>query len=351
MPNDNPVKKLSITADDYGAHPLIDAAIEECVDAGNVDNVDCFVTVREQDLSDDRAYSSARAISGFVAKYHDRLADGSLSLGLHFSLTCGKTCSQPAAAVKHLLCDENDMFWNNAYVKFRELSQNPDVIRNELDAQHLEFIAAAGFVPHHLSCHSGIAHLNPIMAWVYFTWAVDKEMIVRNPFLVSSLSTGGDNPTVPNNNLRWNTEMKRIALKNIARMLTSDPLLNEFWAVYALNKRTAYDNLVAWNVLPLMKDYFIDNFYCDARFSNLKRIIENLHPGYSEMVVHPVHTDSVRYGTGFPNGIALEELEERQGEFITMSTPRIIDSVVAAKLGQGPLETRFRLRKIHKAKH
>lgn len=140
-----PRRRVVINADDLGLSVLVNEGIEEAVRAGVVTSASLMVNTP----GFDDAVRRARALGG------------RLGVGLHFTLTTGRSVA-PAAAVPSLL-DGAGRFLPLGRLLRRALAGGvrPEEVRREADAQ-LARLRAAGIVPTHADSHRHV-HAFPAM--------------------------------------------------------------------------------------------------------------------------------------------------------------------------------------------
>lgn len=268
-------KYLLVVADDFGAYAAIDNGIISAAKRGNIDCVDVFVT--------HSAYS-VNSIQTFMSEFEDELDAKTLHLGLHLTLTCGKPVSTtistkfrnmityPSGEFRVMIHQNTDRIWK----KFLE------DLRKEMDAQLEKFIEITGYKPYHLSCHEGFFHLSEDLANVYFQFARDNQLFMRNPSLLS-LQEG-----------KWRevTQMQRTANSNILNILvklgTKDAIRVKKWCGGGNVERINTERATGLRI----PDYFLDHFFGVGELYKFYEILEKMDNGVYEMVVHPVLYDN-----------------------------------------------------------
>jgi predicted glycoside hydrolase/deacetylase ChbG (UPF0249 family) len=333
------MKHLSITADDFGAHPIIDKGILQAFDKGSIDNIDSLVTVENDQ------YSSSSVLKKLYTDYSSEIDGGNLAIGLHLSLTCGRAASNKNE-VKDLFCYDNGGFKLIPKHKFSRINKEKyrDVIRTEFEAQLQNFTAATGHLPSHVSCHSGMGHLNKNLSTAYFEFCTENKLPVRNPFLISRINKSNYPPNAPTDDYTEKTIMTRVAYQNGIKMLLSPPILNELNLLLYSKGKKLFNLLYHFQNLGLKTtDYFIDNFYCSANEENLDYLLSNLYKAKSEMVVHPIADEPIADEHPIPKGIDVGHIPYRIDEYKTITDqPGLIDSKLAAFHGNE--WSRFRMR-------
>jgi len=333
------MKRISITADDYGAHPLIDKGITDSIKNGSLDNVDCMMTVNHS------LYQSSAAVAELHSSHQSHISEGKLSLGLHVSFTCGSPCSS-SDKVHELLCDQQGRFQLMTKHNFKKINHkgSSDALRIELEAQLSAFMSATGNLPTHVSCHAGIGHLNANLARNYFEFCIDHDLPVRNPFLISRINKRKNPPNAPTNHYAEKTMMTKIAAGNGIKMVLSPPISGEL-NLYKFSKgKELYDIMCEYRQKGmLVPDYFIDNFYCNASEERLFYLLKHIYVGTQEMVVHPVYSANISPTHPIPQGIETTHFPYRVVEYNVLTQHGIVD-ITLETLHTSAWE-RFRMRK------
>jgi predicted glycoside hydrolase/deacetylase ChbG (UPF0249 family) len=317
------MKKLTITADDFGAHPDIDRGIIDCIEAGSIDNVDCLVN--NMITSGKHAgYDSLSAIAELAERFKTKIDNKDLSLGLHLTLTSGKPVSKEAKE-RRFLIDGYGRFrkiHKHNYVKLNN-SSNQKIIIAEYEEQLNSFNKAFSQGPDHVSFHAGIGHLTWNMTESYFGFCSAKSLPVRNPLLMSRLDDVKALPDAPTMAYAKNSMMMKIATSEAIKMIAGPPFENPGVLIPNIKGEQIYQQLLKYKELGLATtDYFIDNFYCRGSESLLSHLTEHLFPASFEMVVHPVHSDVLKTKGLVPNGIKTKHLNNRTSEWRVLKDPQ-----------------------------
>lgn len=175
--------KLIITADDYGISPIIDDAIHVMIAKGVVTSVAGFANGK-----DSNGNFSVKKLKSLKQNFPE------VSVGLHFTLTCGQAVShRPKSLIKGR---------KNCFDHFKHfMFQNPNKIdlvelENELMAQ-IQVFEESGLIIEHFSDHVGMLTLIPETAGVYHNVVKkynDKHALnvpVRNPILTGAYIDDG----------------------------------------------------------------------------------------------------------------------------------------------------------------
>lgn len=136
------MKKLIITADDYGMCASVNEAIEECVEAGIVLSTNVMTNM---------------PCCAEAAELKNKFPD--LSVGLHFNFTAGIPLSKPDEV--RSLIDNDGAFLS--YGKIREMCKNKaykfDQVEKEMTAQYRRYLEICG-EPDYWNTHQNV-HVYP----------------------------------------------------------------------------------------------------------------------------------------------------------------------------------------------
>lgn len=132
------MKKLIITADDYGMSESVNEAIRECVAAGIVTSTNLMTGM-------DYCESISQLRQDFPK----------LSVGLHWTLTTVRPVSE--VAIIPSLVDEDGMFWSYPIFRqrFKRKQINLDEMKYELLAQYNKYVKLCG-APDYWNTHQNI---------------------------------------------------------------------------------------------------------------------------------------------------------------------------------------------------
>lgn len=133
------MKRLVVTADDFGLSPGVVEGIVEAHELGIVTSTSLMVNAPAAEA----AFAEARRLS-------------TLATGLHFVLTFGRPVG-PAEPLSALLADDGSFLENGSGAQ--ELAR-PDEVREELRAQIRAFERGVGRPPTHIDGHHHV-HLHP----------------------------------------------------------------------------------------------------------------------------------------------------------------------------------------------
>ena len=133
------MKRLVVTADDFGLSPGVVEGIVEAHEIGTVTSTSLMVNAPAAEA----AFEEARRLP-------------SLAVGLHFVLTFGRPLGPPESLSR--LLDENGAFRKNKSGAHE--TARPDEVREELRAQLRAFERGVGRPPTHIDGHHHV-HLHP----------------------------------------------------------------------------------------------------------------------------------------------------------------------------------------------
>ncbi len=238
--------RLIINADDFGWSRSINRAVAEAHDNGAV-------------------ASTSLMAGGPAFEEAARLAAGrpGLGVGLHLNLTQGAPQSQAGQVPS--LCDGRGAFLSRSRLLWRSAVGlvRPAEVARELAAQY-EKLISQGIRPTHLDGHQHI-HVLPLIRAVAFSFAQDQGLAVRIPLEELIWAGGG--------------QLDGRELARVGRKLAFKPR--------ALQARAA-----ARRKDLAMNDHFRSPFGLVARRGRIDRasfgrLLENLRPGVTELMVHP----------------------------------------------------------------
>ncbi|HFB99651.1 MAG TPA: ChbG/HpnK family deacetylase [Phaeodactylibacter sp.] len=159
------MKKVIITADDYGVIPSIDKAIIEALQKKKINSVAAFSNYDGIAGKFNSSMENARILL--------EKTNGKVDLGCHLTITSGKPVTGDKA--NSLVNEEGD---------FRDITEfKRDVdrmqLRNELNEQIMRF-KDAGFPISHLSCHHNVLTLFPEIYGEYLKVCRNHQLAIRS---------------------------------------------------------------------------------------------------------------------------------------------------------------------------
>jgi len=248
------MKRLIITADDYGMSPAVNNAINEGVDKGIITTTNVMVGM-----------SNSEDAINLKKKNHD------ISIGLHWTLTAGRPVSRPSEISS--LIDDDGFFYCFTEFKRRyakNLIKDKEIII-ELKAQYNRFFDLCGR-PDYWNTHQNVH-----VAFKLFSLFIDiaEELDIRvmrnhNRIYVPSSNAKGSLP------LRWKLmePAKRLLLQNWQKKADKRGILSADGIMVPMNKNDKH-NL----------DYLLSNLVWNQAES-------------VEYVLHPAtHVDCDYFGT------------------------------------------------------
>ncbi|MBR2869453.1 MAG: ChbG/HpnK family deacetylase [Clostridia bacterium] len=136
------MKKLIITADDYGMCESVNKAIEECVTAGVVLSTNVMVNM-----------PCCNAAAQLKEKFPE------LSVGLHYNFTAGKPLSAPETVPSLVGKDGNFLSYNELRTALKNKTYDFDQVRTEMIAQYRRYVEICG-EPDYWNTHQNV-HVYP----------------------------------------------------------------------------------------------------------------------------------------------------------------------------------------------
>ncbi len=340
------VKKLLITADDYGVHKTIDDGIIESIP--NIDCIDIIVT------HDGAKESISRLLSNTAAK--ERLQNGSLKLGLHLTLNVGKPqyrdlnseeCKKYLRAIS--LCKGYDTQQGSEFkhkgvpgllVKMDMLiKKHRNALKQEIIHQYLKFKAYTGIEPFHVSSHSGVFNGHPkFYALLRETCKKDLNLL---PIRCPSIIAYDQLPGLKSWREAKQQLLKKRDLKVMSLLPREGPVVKRWMKK---GQRIAFDEDMKREDVK-STDFFVPHFYLQGSMSNfksiLRRMIHSPRQGEQsyEVVVHPVQFGSASEYHDMPRGIKTKTFPLRRMETRTLTDPRLRKIIEDSATQQVKIET------------
>jgi predicted glycoside hydrolase/deacetylase ChbG (UPF0249 family) len=255
------MRKIIVTADDFGAHPFIDEGIRKAVLAGCVNTVSAFMTFEDP-------------ISRISKLLNDAGKAGvELNVGIHVSLTAGTPVLFDEAFT---LTYEGGKFMEIDQYKYDQV--DPVEVHNEVRAQVSKFRDELGMPPDHLSCHHGIMYLFPDFFKAYLKIAREFGIPVRKPVPISTEYINGFRE-IPFFRESMHGRYRIIGNRGTDRVGMKLTRLTRKSLMTRMN--IFLDGFVK------CPDYFIDTFYRKGSEKKLLKILKNLpRDKTSELVLH-----------------------------------------------------------------
>jgi predicted glycoside hydrolase/deacetylase ChbG (UPF0249 family) len=164
------MKKLIITADDFGPVTGINNGIFKAIEEGKLTSVASFVTFE----NNQQVINEAK----LIFKKHN------IEVGLHLTITSGS----PAAKISLIpnLVDKNGEFYNVKHLPLQNVTRNE--IKIELEAQYNKFVSLYGYKPLHISNHHGVLDLIPDIYETYLEFCQKKNVPKRSAKIIPSFN-------------------------------------------------------------------------------------------------------------------------------------------------------------------
>lgn len=283
------MRRLIVTADDFGMARFIDRGIALALTDGLVNTVSAMMTfARSDDALADllRAHPQAR-------------------VGLHLCLTAGVPCA-PRKEVPSLL-DEAGYFFPLEVFLARFPRMDHGEIFHELSAQVAAFRRVCRSLDH-LSYHQNAMALHP----QGFRLVMQLARVHQVPIRVPVGSSRQDQRRFQSRGTRPKTVA--VALKASSHNPFSTARL--FPHVQVPMWRYRLRKLRASGIRH--PDHFIDNFYGDPSPANLLDIFRHLPVGTCELLTHP---GMPPYDDPLPHGLDSDFVRPREAELATLLSP------------------------------
>lgn len=164
------MKKLIITADDFGPVEGINNGIFKAIEEGKLTSVASFVNFQnDQDI-----INKAK----IIFEKHN------IEVGLHITLTSGTPVSNRTLIPN--LVDQSGKFYTVKKLPIRNITKQE--IKVELEAQYNKFISLYGYKPLHVSNHHGILDLIPDIYETYLEFCQEKAISKRSAKIIPSFN-------------------------------------------------------------------------------------------------------------------------------------------------------------------
>lgn len=306
------LRKLTITADDYGLTPLIDEAIISALRLKRINSVAAFSVPPVGPL-----------LTNQLKENYEKLRDISpdLSLGLHFSITAGTPLTNCSTVIK-----KNKGRWVFKLPKEIELGRlNIDEIRQELTAQYAAFREANNdSEPQHISCHHNILYFKKELFDLLTDIASEVQVPIRTP---RNLITIGKFHSVR----ELNPALIPLHIEHGLNALNWSNLKH---AIKAIGKKEIDAQVKQLRARNLLKsDYFLIHHYGNPDVEIFKRIYPNIdHNEHCEQIMHlaldPKNFDKKSIPRGINKGYLSGRYEE-YGMLISNEFHHVLNSELA----------------------
>ena len=303
------MKKLIVTADDFGSHPFIDQGIREAVLAGCVNTVSVIMTFK----------NPGEKIKLLAQEAENR------NLNVHFGVHLCFTAGVPVLGdtVRSLTENDGKFYPVDAY----DYDQtDPFDIYNEAEAQ-IKLFTQTGLKLDHLSCHHGIMQLFPDFFKIYLLLAGEFKVPVRNPVLISNEKIHGFK----------GSKMRREGLFQGLESMKNEGFDQVLTNTGTLSREGIKRKMQVFKGGRVKcPDYFVDTFYKYGDKKHLEKILQFLPRGKtSELVVHlgdGNYSDSPEEQRKY-NGISFQYFEGRKKELHTIVRDLNIGDRIASDSG------------------
>jgi predicted glycoside hydrolase/deacetylase ChbG (UPF0249 family) len=287
------MKNLIITADDYGPVEFINKGIEDAIEADLINTVSVIMNPHKGD--DREAENDERR--NLVIALKNRFPN--VNIGIHFSITSGFPASYQD--VSTLQKENSSEFMDIFDFNYKKV----DLLHVEKELRSQIDVFPGSIEIDHLSVHNGVLHLFEDFMHIYFSFAQELNIPIRQLYLKSSDL---------NFFSIFASRMKSQALYTGMRLVDNlNPVTLVKSIIWMKNIKEKVNELYGDSVR--IPDNFIDTYFRRASEKHLKNILKNLPDDeFSEMVVH-LGNDKSFMNDPVPNGINYKIFSDRQKEF------------------------------------
>jgi predicted glycoside hydrolase/deacetylase ChbG (UPF0249 family) len=285
------MKKLIITADDYGVCESVNEGILIAAREGAISNISTFTNY-------DGTLETLKEIA-------IELPD--LGIGVHLNLNTGRPLSDPAD-IPSIVNEKGEFYDIEDFVL-----KLPEISGQEIYTEYRAQITAlndCGIELDHISSHFGVCTLYPPFFKLANQLSLEFGVPVRSP-----VSAGRKYPDVYRSkvNERLGRELfRKLAWKSPS---TAFYLKKQFEVAEMEAKSNELDALGIKH-----PDLMIDAFFGNPTADNLIHMLENLPPGTSEIIVHP---GNIGWRDMYPNEPDTLNLRNRECELMTITSPML----------------------------
>ncbi len=271
------MKQLIINADDFGRHPLINAAVEKAFRAG------CLTSTTI--MAGGKAFEDAVDVA---------LRNPELGVGIHFTLSNGFPILNPK---KIPTLVTKDGYFHPNYTAFLKLYMrgkiNSTEIYNELEAQ-IEKIHYAGIRPTHFDSHQHLHHIPGILG---------IALKLAKKFRISAMRVS-ESKIFDGSVEDFGQFIGRLGLSSLAKIATS---------------RAQKENIA-------MPDHFTGIVAGESIDRNtMLNLIDKLEEGVTEIMIHPGTDNKIlQYYTGWDHDF--------EAELDAITSPKVLDQIDAKKI-------------------
>jgi predicted glycoside hydrolase/deacetylase ChbG (UPF0249 family) len=282
-------RKIIITADDYGVCENVNEGIRLAARLGCISNISAFTNFGN-------SLEGLKAISAECP---------GLGIGVHLNLNTGKPVSY--AARIPTLVNELGHFYDIGEFILHLPEISADEVYTEIRAQ-ISVLTDSGIKLDHISDHFGVLSFHPPFYELRNRLALECGVPVRSPVTASRKF-----PAVYKNDGGMKL-VRRLARKLAFRSPLMAVQLKKQFNIEEMERKSGELNALG---IP-HPDLMIDCFYGDPTPANLLRILENLPPGTSEILVHLGNYNRQKE---YPPGLCTVYLKNRECELMTITSP------------------------------
>ncbi len=288
------MKKIIITADDYGPVSTINRGIEQALEWECINTVSVLVNGRD---ANDECVAHE-----YLSKLHRRFPEA--HIGVHLSITSGQPVSDIGKVSSLVKKDGSGQFMGYDEYEYERVSLQE--LSSEVQAQ-IEMFKETGIFLDHISCHHGLLTLFPDFFKIYMDAAIQHGVPIRNPIPISRLGIHGFRRS------RVKREGIIAAIKLIDDVWWTN-LLGLVVHVHPGNLQHMMD-VYAHGQLRYA-GYFIDTYYKKSSKRRWRKILRNLpEDRESELMVHLKVNGRDEM---IPNGIDTKYFKGREKELSIM---------------------------------
>lgn len=285
------MKKLIVTADDFGASQNINEGIIEGVENGIVTTISAMTNFHEP-----------------LSMLPPLRKKNNVNVGVHLNITTGKGLTTNS---KSTLCDNSGCFFSISEILPKLKQINISELETELTSQ-IEILEKYNISPEHLTNQHGILSLYPPFFSVVVKLAKKYNLPVRSP-ITTSTDFSSFYP---------DSETRKFATKLFLNHIKKYPLTVPHLAKNILKKRKFPEILKKNNIKT--PDIFIDYLWGKPSEEKLIYILENLQEGISEMTVHLGNSFREK---SYPKGLDTEYFYNREIELKLVTSSKIKNKI------------------------
>ncbi len=273
------MKKLIITADDYGASENINEGIILGVEKGIINTISAMTNFQNT-----------------LYKLKNLQVNKTIGIGVHLNITTGKGIT--TRTKKNSLCDNNGDFFTIQKILKNYKNIKLDELKTELDSQIIE-LKKHEIKIDHLSNQHGILSLYPPFFEIVMQLAEKYNVPVRSP-KTTSIDCAKKFP---------NAGTKKYGTKLFIKHVARNPINAYKLAKTIIGKENQSKLLKARNIKS--PDLFVDYLWGKPSFKKFIYILETIPSGISELAVH---VGNKKRTTNYANGLDTNYFNNREKE-------------------------------------